>query len=46
MFCENICHIYQLRRNSLNTNNIKAGRCAIKREYLPAYLPAHLLGTS
>lgn len=27
MFCENIYHICQPRRNSLNTNNIKAGRC-------------------
>ena len=30
MFCENIYHIYQLRRNSLNTNNIKTDRCTQK----------------
>lgn len=42
MFCENICHIYQLRRNSLNTNNIKTDRCAPKREYIPVHLPVYL----
>ena len=39
MFCENIYHIYQLRRNSLNTNNIKTDRCTSKREYLSVHLP-------
>ena len=41
MFCENIYHIYQLRRNSLNTNNIKTGRCTQKWEYLSVHLPVY-----
>ena len=39
MFCENIYHICQYRYNSLNTNNIKADRYTLKREYLPVHLP-------
>lgn len=39
MFCENIYHICQSRCNSLNTNNIKADRYTLKREYLPVHLP-------
>lgn len=42
MFCENIHHICQPHRNSLNTNNIKTDRCAPKREYLPVHLPVYL----